>query len=118
MDNRKHYSEGVMVSDSCEPVFSGLSGLFCATTALKNLPANTVRYHEIVTVPLDVSTAGALQFTLGRTLCSQLSLSQHLSDNVFNAYSINIEYAYSSSSCSNWVFLRNVRLVEFDFIIL
>lgn len=112
--DRKHYSDDVMVSDSCEPVLSGLAGSFCSgSTALSNQSPDTIHYYEMTTEPLDVSTAGVLQFALGSTSCSLLPSSKLLNDDVV----VSIEYSHhSSSSCSDWTLLQNVRLVKFHFI--
>ena len=92
------------MSDLCEPVFSGLACSFCGAHS----PSDTAYQYEITTVPLNLRTAGVLQFTLGFTFCPQSLTSKYLNGNI----TISIEYAFHSSSCSDWTLLQNVRLVQ------
>lgn len=103
--NRSH-SEGFKVSNSCDPMLHGLSATICSSKQIDNLSP----LPQLSTVAFNTSSAGSIQFTIGRVSCSK----DKKDTSEFHA-NVTVFYgrmhAPRASECANWTALRSFMYV-------
>jgi hypothetical protein len=96
---------------TCEPILYGHSASFCQKKSNESM--------TLTTVALNLTSAGVLQFGMGRSSCpagSDASSIKTVAANVTILYGRRDTASIDESVCSGWTFLQNIRLHPLTFI--
>jgi hypothetical protein len=103
-------SKGFQVSNSCQPIFHGLSATVCNKPGESpDSNAETTEFH-VSTVALNLTSAGTLHFTIGQTSCTigdqDMTASMGLNTKITTFYG-QLASPYDTE-CSNWKTLQTI----------
>ncbi len=107
---RRSESKGFQVSNSCQPIFHGLSATVCNKPG--EFPDSNVESTEfhVSTVALNLTSAATLQFTIGQTSCTigdqDMTTSMGLNANITMFYG-QLASPYDTV-CSSWKPLQTI----------